>query len=421
MKNIIIILLSFLLVGCSTNDIVSETEKINLDFDYTVTSDSISFNMEEYDTDLKYKLYLDNNEVSIGNVNEENIINELESNREYTLEIYTDENKTSKKITTEKLTKLRFGGDVMMTSYFANYIASNGVGYMWEDVSDLIKSADYSIFNLETSVSDRGSDTKPAGYGFRSNPNTLQGLQNIGIDMVNLANNHVLDYGSDAFLDTLDNVKKYKIEYIGAGKDYNEASEIKYETINDIEFSFIGMTSILGYQSWKATENKEGVFYLTREDYENIFNQVKEANENSDYVVIFTHWDREYYNTPTNETIDIAHKLIDNGADIIIGTHPHVLQGVEYYNKGIIYYSLGNFNFLIKNDNASQTGLFELNLDSIGIKSSKIYPVRINNCKANLLDSSDNLYSTIITNLNERSKIFNTTVTNDGYIKKLSN
>jgi len=162
MKKFILIFLSFILIGCST-DAVKE-EKVNLNFNYSVTSDSISFNMEEYNNALNYTLYLDNNEVSSGNVNEENIISNLEHNKEYTLEIYSDKDKTSKKITTERLTTLRFGGDVMMTSYFANYIASNGVDYMWEDVSDLIKTADYSIFNLETSVSSRGSDTKPAGY-----------------------------------------------------------------------------------------------------------------------------------------------------------------------------------------------------------------------------------------------------------------
>ena len=408
-----------LLVGCNNNISREVKEKNNLNFDYSVTSDSISFKMKEYNKDIKYVLYLDKNIVNSGNISEENIIDSLEPNTEYTLEVYIGDDKASEKIKTEKLTTLRFGGDVMMTSYFANYIASNGVDYMWEDVSNLIKSADYSIFNLETSVSDRGNDTKPSGYGFRSEPYTLEGLQNTGIDMVNLANNHVLDYGSDAFLDTLDNIKKYNIEYIGAGRNYSEASEIKYETINNIKFSFIGITSILGYQNWKATESKEGVFYLTSEDYENIFNKIKEASENSDYMVVFTHWDREYYNAPTNETIDIAHKLIDNGADIVIGTHPHVLQGVEYYNNGIIYYSLGNFNFLIKNDNASESGLFELNLDSSGIESSKIYPIKINNCKANLLDKSSTTYSTIISNLNDRSKQFNTIITEDGYIEKV--
>lgn len=416
MKKIILFLLVFFIVGCEKdNNFVNQ--KYDIDFNYNVTSDSIEFKIKETTNDLKYKLYLSDKEIKSGNVNDNNIIDGLENNTEYKLEIYNNKLKSTKNIKTEKLTTLRFGGDVMMTSYFANYIDMYGVDYMWEDVKDLINSADYSIFNLETSVSNRGSDTKPAGYGFRSNPDTLQGLQNAGIDMVNLANNHVLDYGKEAFLDTMDNLKKYNIEYIGSGKNYNEASEIKYKTINDIKFSFIGLTSILGYKEWSATENREGVFYLTESDYQNIYNKIQEANKNSDYVVVFTHWDREYYNYPTEATINLAHTLIDNGANIIIGTHPHVLQGVEYYNDGIIYYSLGNFNFLIKNDNAARTGLFELNLDSKKIKSSRIYPIKINNCKANLLDNNDSLYSTIISNLNDRSKTFNTEITNDGYIK----
>ena len=416
MKKLLLFFLIFLIIGCEKND-TSTVQKFDVDFNYNVTSDSIEFNVKETTDNLKYKLYLSNDEIKNGIVNDTNIIDGLENNTEYKLVIYNNNGKKTKDIKTEKLTTLRFGGDVMMTSYFENYINMYGVDYMWEDVKDLITSADYSIFNLETSVSNRGNDTKPAEYGFRSKPTSLEGLKNAGIDMVNLANNHVLDYGKEAFLDTMDNLKKYNIEYIGSGKNYNEASKIKYQNINGIKFSFVGLTSILGYKEWSATENREGVFYLNESDYQNIYNIIKEADQNSDYVVVFTHWDREYYNYPQESTINIAHNLIDNGADIIIGTHPHVLQGIEYYNNGIIYYSLGNFNFLIKNDNASQTGLFELNLDSKKIISSRIYPVRINNCKANLLENNDNLYNTIIANLNERSKMFNTEVTTDGYIK----
>ena len=313
---------------------------------------------------------------------------------------------------------LRFGGDVMMTSYFKNYIDSNGVDYMWEDVSDLIKTADYSVFNLETSVSLRGSDTKPKGYGFRSEPFTLEGLKNAGIDMVTIANNHVMDYGRDAFSDTLNSLDEYEIEYIGAGKNKSEASKINYQEVNGIKVGFLGASEILGYNSNKATDEKSGVFYLNRNDLSDIKSIISAAQSNCDVIVLVLHWDREYYDSPKEETIKMAHELIDSGADIIIGHHPHVLQGIEYYNDGIIYYSTGNFNFLIKNENASRSALFEVVFNKKDILSSKVYPIKINACKANLLDKGSDTYNTIINELNERSENFGTEIDNEGNVLK---
>ena len=95
---------------------------------------------------------------------------------------------------------IAFMGDVMMDSYIGDYIRERGVDYPWEDVADITREADLAVINLETSVSTRGSTKKPEGYGFRSNPDSLQGLVNSGIDLVSLANNHTLDFGEDAFM-----------------------------------------------------------------------------------------------------------------------------------------------------------------------------------------------------------------------------
>lgn len=311
---------------------------------------------------------------------------------------------------------LRFGGDVMMTSYFKNYIDSYGVDYMWEDVSELISSADYSVFNLETSVSLRGKDTKPSGYGFRSEPSTLEGLKNAGIDMVSLANNHVMDYGRDAFSDTLSSLDEYGIKHIGAGEYLEDASKVLYEEINGVKVGFLAASEILGYESNKATEDKSGVYYLNRKDLTDIKSIIKTAKSNCDKLILVAHWDREYYDEPKDETKRMAHELIDSGVDIIIGHHPHVLQGIEYYNNGIIYYSTGNFNFLIRNENASQSALFEVEFNKKDIISSKVYPIKINGCKANLLKEESDTYKTIINNLNKRSEKFNTKINDDGEI-----
>lgn len=409
-KFIVMIIMSLFVTGCSNDINIFENINKSVSINYSVSSNSVSFSSNGE----KYELYKEDELIDSGNVDDKNTIDNLESDTTYKLVI--DEKEEI--IKTDKITTIRFGGDVMMTSYFKNYIDSKGVDYMWEDVSDLIKTADYSVFNLETSVSLRGSDTKPKGYGFRSEPFTLEGLKNAGIDMVTIANNHVMDYGRDAFSDTLNSLDEYEIEYIGAGKNKSEANKINYQEVNGIKVGFLGASEILGYNSNKATDEKSGVFYLNRNDLSDIKSIISAAQSNCDVIVLVLHWDREYYDSPKEETIKMAHELIDSGADIIIGHHPHVLQGIEYYKNGIIYYSTGNFNFLIRNENASQSALFELNLDKEKIISSKVYPIKINACKANLLDSSSDTYKTIINNLNERSKKFGTKILEDGCVIK---
>ena len=410
MKKILVFLMIFVFVsGCELNDSISLDKNV-VTIDFSVTSNSIDFSSNGNN----FELYLGDKLVTKGKVSNNNKITDLESDTNYTLVV----DDKSEIIKTDKITILRFGGDVMMTSYFKMYIDSQGVDYMWEDVSELIREADYSIFNLETSVSLRGSDTKPEGFGFRSEPSTLQGLVNAGVDMVSLANNHVLDYGRDALTDTIISLKENNIEFVGAGENLAEASKINYQSINGIKVAFLAASEILGYESNKATDDKSGVFYLNRNDLSDIIEVVKEAQANADYVVLIAHWDREYYDNPKDETVNMAHTLIDNGIDIIIGHHHHVLQGIEYYKNVIIYYSTGNFNFLIKNENASQSALFELAFDKEKIVSSKVYPIKINACKANLLDKNSKNYNTIINNLNERSEQFGTCIDEEGNVLK---
>ncbi len=418
MKKIFLLLIVILLTGCVKENIKDSFNVSFLNVDYS--SNMISVEVINKDNlDLKYQIIHKNKVIKEEEVNDNKIvINDLNSNTKYKIKIYNDNDSVEKDIKTSKITTIRFGGDTMMTSFFADYINKYGVDYMWEDVSPLLKDADYSLVNLETSVSDRGSDTKPSGYGFRSKPNTLQGIVNAGINLVSLANNHVLDYGMDAFLDTMSHLKDYGIEYVGAGKNIEEAIAINYQKINELTISFMGATSILGYPHWEATENRAGVMALKKEHYEKIKAQIKIAKENSDYVILVLHWGNEYHNTPNNDQISLAHQFIDSGVDIIIGHHPHVLQGIEYYNNGVVFYSTGNFNFLINDENCSQTALFEIQLDNKKILKSKIYPIKISYCKANLLNKENKTYKTIINNMNERSSIFNSIIDNDGNITK---
>lgn len=316
----------------------------------------------------------------------------------------------------DKPISLSFGGDVMMDSYFADYIRTHGVDYSWADVTPLFKQSDISVVNLETSVSDRGKTYKPDGYGFRSQPFTLEGLVNANIDLVSLANNHTYDFGKTAFLDTLSHLDSYGIAYCGGGKNIEEATSVKIIERNGLKVGFLGFSEIIPSKQFLAEEDKPGIASLIENDYEQVFKEVHTAKEVCDLLIVMLHWGIEYSDTPANYQISLAHQIIDYGADALIGHHPHVLQGIEIYKEKPILYSIGNFLFLKKNDQAGKTALFKLNFNVDQFEGGTFYPVHIKHCKANVLKDEDVMKSEIIHHMMELSKPYQTNITEQGVI-----
>lgn len=313
---------------------------------------------------------------------------------------------------------IAFMGDVMMDSYIGDYIRERGVDYPWEDVADITREADLAVINLETSVSTRGSTKKPEGYGFRSNPDSLQGLVNSGIDLVSLANNHTLDFGEDAFYDTLESLDQYKIAYVGGGKNKDEAEQVRIIEMNGIKVGFLAFTSIIPWSSWEATEDKPGAAIYKTEYKERILQNIKEASKECDILTLIPHWGVEYAQVPSDWQRELAHDMIDAGADIVVGHHSHVLQGIEFYKDKPILYSIGNFIFLKNDDLCGRTGIIELTLDKEGFIKGKFYPVNIQYCKANLLNKEEGRGKEIIDMLRDLSASFGTIINEKGEIQK---
>ncbi|HOQ17129.1 MAG TPA: CapA family protein [Defluviitaleaceae bacterium] len=313
---------------------------------------------------------------------------------------------------------IAFMGDVMMDSYIGDYIRDRGVDYPWEDVASITQAADLAVINLETSVSTRGSTKKPEGYGFRSHPDSLQGLVNSGIDLVSLANNHSLDFGEEAFNDTLDYLDQYGIAYVGGGKNKNEAEQLKIIEKNGIQLGFLAFTSVIPWSSWEATEDKAGTAVYKEEYKERLLQNIENASKECDILTIIPHWGVEYAQVPSEWQRELAHEMIDAGADIIVGHHPHVLQGIEFYKEKPIFYSVGNFIFLKNDDLCGRTGIFQLTLDKDGFKKGEFYPVNIQYCKANLLNKKEGRGKEIIDMLRELSASYGTIINEEGEIQK---
>ncbi|WJH37584.1 CapA family protein [Paenibacillus sp. CC-CFT747] len=164
-----------------------------------------------------------------------------------------------------------------------------------------------------------------------------------GFDLVNLANNHILDYGQDALLDTFDNLKKNGIPYVGAGHNSQEAFEPVILDKKGMRIAFLGFSRVVPDNSWKASPNHPGV--ADTYNYTVPVESIRKAREKADLVVVIAHWGVERQSQAEAYQRDLAHRYIEAGADLIIGGHPHVLQGFEKYKGKWIAYSLGNFIF----------------------------------------------------------------------------
>lgn len=270
---------------------------------------------------------------------------------------------------------LVFAGDICLTdspTFVMNRFKQTNNIYdcIGNNIIDLTNNADLFMLNNEFSVSERGEPLKGKFYTFRANPSNLSILDQLGTDIVSLANNHVYDYGVDAFSDTLLNLSSHNIPYVGAGANIEEAEKPIYINVNGIKIGFISACNAEKNRFTPgATENSPGIFLMY--DHTDLINKCVDASKRCDYLIAFLHWGNEDSKYYTNDQHNLASELINDGADAIIGAHPHVLQGMEYINGCPVVYSLGDFWF---NSETKYNGLISLDINSNGYVNMSIVP-----------------------------------------------
>lgn len=307
-----------------------------------------------------------------------------------------------------------FTGDVMMDDAIGEYITKFGVDYPWTDVAPILKSADVAAVNLETSVSTRGVTYKPKGFGFRSHPTSVQGLVNSGIDFVSLANNHAFDFGRLALIDTIDTLDASDIAHTGAGLTLNDAEKLTLIQRKNLTIGFLSYSSIIPNEQWIAQMDSPGIAALKPEFVDRILNRIHEADLQCDLLIVTLHWGIEYSDQVEEWQRELAKRMIDEGADVIVGHHPHVLRGMEVYHNKPIFYSTGNFVFLKRDENAGKTALFKVTMNREGFVSGAILPVYIQYGKANLLNAQDAMRNEIIAHVRKLSEPLGTQMTDQG-------
>lgn len=251
--------------------------------------------------------------------------------------------------TENSVVDLAFAGDICLTEggYVIDHYDEMGGDInlcLSKEIMDRLNEADISMINHEYPVSIRGTALHGKYYTFRAAPEREIILQQMGIDIVSLANNHIYDFGSDAFFDTLEALKQAEIPYVGAGADMEEASRPVYFVTGGIKIGFVSANrSEKIIYTPEAGENSPGVVRMY--DTAMMNDIIKEASGQCDYLIAYVHWGTEnskYYEAYQTK---IAQEFFDSGADAIIGSHPHVLQGIGYVDGKPVVYSLGDFWF----------------------------------------------------------------------------
>lgn len=286
---------------------------------------------------------------------------------------------------------ITFAGDILfdenyaiMTRVVGNNEISNGIA---PELIAEMKSADIMMLNNEFPYSDGGTPTEEKQFTFRARPSTVSYLNDLGVDIVSLANNHAYDYGETAFLDTMTTLEEAGITYVGAGRNLQEARRPVYYIINNMKIAIVSATQIerLDNPDTKgATDSSAGVFRCWNGD--KLLETVREARENSDFVIVYLHW-----GTENEETIDWAQEkqaaeVAEAGADLIVGAHPHCLQQISVVRGIPVMYSLGNFWF---NSRTMDTGILKVTIDESGLRSYQFIPCLQSGSRTTLLQGEE--------------------------------
>ncbi len=261
--------------------------------------------------------------------------------------------------------KLAFVGDMNLsegwpTTKFLDSKKGNIYECISPELIEIMQSADIFMPNNEFTYSTRGSALKGKAWTFRANPSRVEVLKELGADIMLLANNHVYDYGADSLIDTLDTLQDADIAYVGAGKNIHEAIQPYYYVYEDLIIAYVAASQAEKYKMTpQATDTTPGI--LRCYDMTLFLDVIEQASQNADIVIANVHWGTESSNYLTESQRILARQMIDAGADAIIGSHAHVLQGMEYYKGKPIMYNLGNFWF---NAKTMYTGIYELEIDT---------------------------------------------------------
>jgi poly-gamma-glutamate synthesis protein (capsule biosynthesis protein) len=254
-------------------------------------------------------------------------------------------------------------------------IAAGHLEYPFQYVAPYLRDADVTVGNVESALGDIG-EPAPKHYPFQAPPEAAEALALAGFDVVSLANNHAGDYGMDALLQGIDLLRAQNVAPIGAGANDAEAHAPHVVEVNGLRVAFLGYVHVpveastaFDTATWTATADGPGLAWA---DPERIRQDVAAIRPEVDLVVVVLHSGYEYIEEPSEPQVAAAQAAAEAGADLVVGHHAHILQGVGYHEEGVIAYGLGNFAFEI--DGPPETAILNVWLDADGVRQLEVRP-----------------------------------------------
>jgi poly-gamma-glutamate capsule biosynthesis protein CapA/YwtB (metallophosphatase superfamily) len=259
------------------------------------------------------------------------------------------------------------GGDTMGDRQVKAYIAAHGGDAALAGIARYFRVADAAWVNLESPLTSTSDPWPGKDVHFLGDPRLAPALGRAGIDVVNMANNHAMDQGSSGLLDSIRRVRRASVQVVGAGRNSAAAwTPAIVHTASGATIGFLGWTDII----WPGYEAGSGPGVATaRTDMSKVVRAIRKLRRKVDYVVVAFHWGIEYTTAPIGDQVSEAHAAIDAGADLVIGHHPHVLQGVQLYKHHLIAYSLGDLVFDHYGLATGQTVLVDAVLTPRGVRA----------------------------------------------------
>ena len=282
-------------------------------------------------------------------------------------------------------------GDCMLGRLVNEVLENAPPEYPWGDTLPILQSADYRVCNLECVISDRGEpwSTEEKPFHFRSAAKNIASLQAARINAVSLANNHALDYGYDAMFQMLEILDRAGIVHSGAGRNLEEASRLGTTEIGGLKLGLLAFTD--NEPSWEATPDKPGIFYVPTDlidpRAQALLQIVREQTNAVDLLIVSAHWGGNWGYFPPPAHVELAHALIDAGADLVFGHSSHVFRGIEFCKGRPIFYSTGNFvdDYAVDRIERNDQSFIHLADVENGIpRRLRLYPTLIRRCQARL-------------------------------------
>jgi poly-gamma-glutamate synthesis protein (capsule biosynthesis protein) len=277
-----------------------------------------------------------------------------------------------------------FLGDVSPGRSMEAQLARYGPAHPWEGLAPLLQGADLAVANLESLLTTRGQPMDK-DYLIRAHPQWGRMLAEGGLDLVTLANNHAFDFGRDALDQTLDTLAELGIETVGVGTaaEPGLAHRPAVYTLNGVRVAMLGYLA----DRWNGSEDVPATDRLAWAQVEAVQNDVRQARQQADVVIVQLHAGTEYEVEPSPDQVEVAHVAIHAGADLVVGHHAHVTQTVERYGDGLIVYGLGGAVFDIPRPAAMSGHLLRVLVSRDGLAQAELWPFWIEDAiRPRLLD-----------------------------------